>query len=150
MRSRGITIYAQPDRSGEGMIYEREGQRGFYFDDPDRNLMELIERSENEVDHEIRELADTWTAAEVDGDLEILDEILTDEFRGIGPLGFVLDKAAWLHRFAGGLHNKTLSFEGSRSRPRATARRSSSECSANRQRSMTSTAAASTGSASLQ
>ena len=73
--------------------------------------MELIERSESELHHEIRELTDTWTAAEVDGDLQVLDEILTDDFRGIGPLGFVLDKAAWLHRFAGGLHNKTLSIE---------------------------------------
>jgi catechol 2,3-dioxygenase-like lactoylglutathione lyase family enzyme len=112
VRSRDVTIYAEPDRSGEGMVYERNGQRGFYFDDPDRNLMELIEQSENVVDREISELVTLWATAEVDGDVEILDVILTREFRGIGPLGFVLDKAAWLHRFAGGLHNHALSFVG--------------------------------------
>jgi catechol 2,3-dioxygenase-like lactoylglutathione lyase family enzyme len=112
VRARGITIFAEPDRSGEGKTYARVGRRGFYFDDPDRNLMEVIERSESDVDHEISELTDSWAAAETEGDLEILDDILSDDFRGIGPLGFVLDKAAWLKRFAGGLHNKSVSFEG--------------------------------------
>jgi catechol 2,3-dioxygenase-like lactoylglutathione lyase family enzyme len=112
VRAQGITIYAQPDRSREGVVYERKGQRGFYFDDPDRNLMELMEKSENELDHEIRELATRWATAEVDGDVEVLDELLTREFRGIGPLGFVLDKSAWLHRFTDGLHNRSLSFVG--------------------------------------
>jgi catechol 2,3-dioxygenase-like lactoylglutathione lyase family enzyme len=108
--ARGLTIYARPDRSNEGKVYERNGQRGFYFDDPDENLMELIEKHEDQVDREIREVANDWATAEIDGDLGRLDELLVEEFRGIGPLGFVLDKAAWLGRFAGGLHNQALSF----------------------------------------
>jgi hypothetical protein len=108
--ARGLTIYARPDRSGVGEIYERNGQRGFYFDDPDQNLMELIEKRGHDLDREIRKLTRTWAAAEVDADVEALEELLADEFCGNGPLGFVLDKPAWLNRFAGGLHNRTLSF----------------------------------------
>lgn len=103
-----LTIYSQPDRSGEGEVYERDGQRGFSFDDPDQNLTELIERSESKADAEFSELA--GVRAEVDGDVEALDQILSEGLRGTGPLGFVLDKPAWLNRFAGGLHNRTVSF----------------------------------------
>jgi hypothetical protein len=44
--------------------------------------MELIEKSEPEVDREIRELATRWAAAEVDSDVEVLDELLAEEFCG--------------------------------------------------------------------
>jgi catechol 2,3-dioxygenase-like lactoylglutathione lyase family enzyme len=111
VRAQGLTIYAQPDRNGEGKMYQRHGRRGFYFDDPDRNLMELIEKPGGVVVAEVRELATRWAAAEVDSDVGTLDGLLADEFCGIGPLGFVLDKAAWLNRFAGGLRNESLLFD---------------------------------------
>jgi ketosteroid isomerase-like protein len=110
VRAEGLTIYARPDRSGEGEIYRRGRHRGFYFDDLDENLMELIEKPGDVVDREIRELATRWAMAEVDSDIKTLDRLLADEFCGIGPFGFVLDKPAWLDRFAGGLHNEDLKF----------------------------------------
>ncbi|MGH9094141.1 MAG: DUF4440 domain-containing protein, partial [Acidimicrobiales bacterium] len=111
VRARGLAMYARPDRRGESEMYQHDGRRGFYFDDPDGNLMELIERPGSVVDDEIRELATRWAAAEVDGDVEALDGLLTEGFCGIGPLGYVLDKAGWLDRFARGLQHEALAFE---------------------------------------
>lgn len=111
VRAQGLMIWAQPDRSDEGQMYRHEGRRGFYFDDPDHNLMELVEAPAGVFDHEIRQLAARWAAAEVAGDAGALDELLDEGFCGVGPIGFVLDKAAWRNRFAGGLHNAALSFD---------------------------------------
>lgn len=45
---------------------------------------------------------DAWTAAERTGDAAATDRLLTDDFVGVGPLGFELDKSAWLARQTGG------------------------------------------------
>jgi ketosteroid isomerase-like protein len=42
-----------------------------------------------------------WSAAERTRDLGFLDGHLTDDFVGIGPLGFTLPKPAWLARHQG-------------------------------------------------
>lgn len=39
-----------------------------------------------------------WTAAERGGDTSKLGELLANDFTAIGPLGFILPKAAWLAR----------------------------------------------------
>jgi ketosteroid isomerase-like protein len=44
---------------------------------------------------------DHWADAERTADLEFLDAHLTDDFVGVGPLGFSLPKAAWLDRHQG-------------------------------------------------
>jgi len=54
----------------------------------------------------------TWADAERDGDAATTDRLLTDDFIGIGPVGFQLPKAAWLHRLEGGdLHYDALSLD---------------------------------------
>lgn len=50
----------------------------------------------------IRELGERWTRAETTADVTALDALSTDDFTLVGPLGFVLDKAHWLHRYRGG------------------------------------------------
>jgi len=53
-----------------------------------------------------------WTTAEQDGDAKALDELLTDDFRAIGPYGFILPKPAWLARFGpDGLHYDAFSLD---------------------------------------
>jgi ketosteroid isomerase-like protein len=53
-----------------------------------------------------------WTAAERAGDATALDALLTDDFVGVGPLGFTLPKAAWLGRYeGGGLHHDRFDLE---------------------------------------
>ncbi len=54
----------------------------------------------------------TWAAAERAGDATATDRLLTDDFVGIGPVGFQLPKAAWLQRMTGGdLHYDALSLD---------------------------------------
>jgi hypothetical protein len=45
---------------------------------------------------DIDDLLAQWAEAERTGDAGRLDALLTDDFVGIGPVGFVLDKDAWV------------------------------------------------------
>jgi catechol 2,3-dioxygenase-like lactoylglutathione lyase family enzyme len=44
VRAAGVEYYADPHRSQPGEINHHSGGRGFYFDDPDDHLMEVITR----------------------------------------------------------------------------------------------------------
>ena len=48
------------------------------------------------------ELLQAWSRAEGQGDADALEVLLAADFRGDGPLGFVLDKAQWLDRYRRG------------------------------------------------
>jgi ketosteroid isomerase-like protein len=65
---------------------------------------------------EIDEFLTDWMDAERSGDTSSLERLLTDDFLGVGPLGFVLPKDAWLARFAGGLAYKSFELEEIQSR----------------------------------
>ncbi len=52
---------------------------------------------------QITDFLSAWTAAELAGDTEALADLLTDDFYGVGPLGFVLPKPAWLGRHGQGI-----------------------------------------------
>jgi len=58
-----------------------------------------------------------WTEAERQGDIGALDTMLTDDFVGVGPLGFTLSKAAWLARFHQGLRYQSLDLTEVEARP---------------------------------
>jgi len=49
--------------------------------------------------------------AEQNSDRVQLDALLTDDFVGIGPAGFMLPKAAWLDRFGPDLHYDGLDLD---------------------------------------
>jgi ketosteroid isomerase-like protein len=60
---------------------------------------------------------DTWAEAERSGDIAALDRLLTDDFVGVGPLGFMLDKAAWLARYqTGDLRYQTFGLDEMKTR----------------------------------
>jgi ketosteroid isomerase-like protein len=53
-----------------------------------------------------------WVDAERAGDATTTERLLTDDFVGIGPIGFQLPKQAWLLRQTGGdLHYDALSLD---------------------------------------
>jgi len=60
---------------------------------------------------EVLGLLNDWAAAEQDNDAERLDGLLTDDFAGVGPLGFVLDRKQWLERYRKGLENRAFTVE---------------------------------------
>lgn len=58
-----------------------------------------------------------WTMAEQAGDTTILDQQLTADFYGVGPLGFILPRAAWLARHGqGDLAYEAFSLEAGQTR----------------------------------
>jgi ketosteroid isomerase-like protein len=52
-----------------------------------------------------------WTAAELAGETEKLAGLLTDDFYGVGPLGFVLPRPAWLGRHEQGLDYEAFDLD---------------------------------------
>ena len=60
---------------------------------------------------DIAQLLDSWADAERTGDAAALGELLTADFVGIGPVGFVLDKPAWITRFDHGLRYEQLELD---------------------------------------
>jgi len=60
---------------------------------------------------DINDVLSVWTTAEHAGDARTLDTLLADEFVGIGPVGFVLDKAMWVGRFEHGLRYEQLDLD---------------------------------------
>jgi hypothetical protein len=64
------------------------------------------------VEQEVAHLADAWVAAELRGDTAFLESVLTDDFIGIGPLGFMLTKHEWLARHrSGDLRYKAIDLD---------------------------------------
>jgi ketosteroid isomerase-like protein len=62
---------------------------------------------------DIRDVGSTWVDAELAADIEALDALTTDDFRFVGPFGFVLDKQHWLDRYrSGDLTTTTLTWHG--------------------------------------
>jgi ketosteroid isomerase-like protein len=60
----------------------------------------------------IDELITLWCEAEREGDSSALDRLLHDDFRGVGPVGFVLTKERWLDRYRhGDLVNESFTWE---------------------------------------
>ena len=56
----------------------------------------------NTTADQIRDLGSRWLDAELAADADALDILATDDFRLVGPFGFVLDKQQWLDRYRSG------------------------------------------------
>ncbi len=58
--------------------------------------------SQEQTEQEVVQLAGTWAAAELQADTAFLEKYLSDDFVGVGPLGFLLSKQQWLGRHRSG------------------------------------------------
>jgi ketosteroid isomerase-like protein len=54
------------------------------------------------TDERVLALTRTWIDAELRADVNALGSLLHDDFVGVGPLGFMLPKQAWIGRHRGG------------------------------------------------
>ncbi len=70
---------------------------------------------------DVLDLVGRWATAEQGNDAEALDGLLADDFVGVGPLGFVLDRDQWLGRFGNGLENRSFAVEDAQVRDYGTA-----------------------------
>jgi ketosteroid isomerase-like protein len=70
---------------------------------------------------DVLDLVERWAAAEQRNDAEALDGLLSDDFVGVGPLGFVLGRDQWLGRFGNGLENRSFVVEDAQVRDYGTA-----------------------------
>ena len=62
--------------------------------------------------HEIGELLNRFAEAQRLSDLDALSELLTDDFKLVGPLGFVVPKQQWLEQFrTGALQIESLEWD---------------------------------------
>src|SRR5438046_658503 len=65
----------------------------------------------------LKQLSEDWADAELHGDIAFLEQILTDDFVGIGPRGFTLTKEDWLQRHrSGDLRYETLTWDDMKTR----------------------------------
>lgn len=63
-------------------------------------------------EEQIQDLERRLADAERRGDVDALAELAVDDFTLVGPLGFVLDRTAWLDRYrSGDLRTPELSWE---------------------------------------
>jgi ketosteroid isomerase-like protein len=60
---------------------------------------------------QVEEFVREWAAAEQRGDAAFLEGALTDDFVGVGPLDFMLNKEQWVRRFAGGLSYESFALD---------------------------------------
>jgi ketosteroid isomerase-like protein len=62
---------------------------------------------------EIMELGNRWATAEQNGDPNALAGIAHEDFRLVGPFGFVLDKQQWVDRYDanGALHLRSVVWD---------------------------------------
>jgi hypothetical protein len=55
---------------------------------------------------QVLDMIQRWAAAELAGRVEAYEHLLTADFTGIGPVGFVLTAEQWAQRHLGDLHNE--------------------------------------------
>jgi ketosteroid isomerase-like protein len=84
-----------------------------------RDPVDIVNRRRRKLDdrsRQVEEFVEEWADAEERGDGTFLEGALTDDFVGVGPLGFMLTKGQWLGRFSGGLSYASFAIDEAQTR----------------------------------
>ncbi len=57
-------------------------------------------------EREVLDLIQRWAEVELKGDADGYGDLLSADFAGVGPVGFVLDREQWAGRHRGDMHNE--------------------------------------------
>ena len=60
---------------------------------------------------EIMTTGQNWATAESTGDTGALADLVTDDFRVVGPVGFILDRQQYLGRYQGGFSPESVAWD---------------------------------------
>ncbi|MEA5457054.1 nuclear transport factor 2 family protein [Sinomonas sp. JGH33] len=61
---------------------------------------------ETTITEEALDVVRRWAAIELAGDVPAYEPLLAQDFHGVGPVGFVLDRTGWAQRHFGDLSNE--------------------------------------------
>jgi uncharacterized protein (TIGR02246 family) len=59
---------------------------------------------------DVLDLVARWADVELKGDADGYGDLFTEDFSGVGPVGFVLDKQAWAGRHRGDMKNEAFAI----------------------------------------
>jgi uncharacterized protein (TIGR02246 family) len=59
---------------------------------------------------DVLDLVQRWADVELKGDANGYGDLLTEDFSGVGPVGFVLDKQQWANRHLGDMKNEAFAI----------------------------------------
>src|SRR6478672_10747729 len=71
-----------------------------------------MSQTQNIIEPQVKKFIEDWTMAERQNNARALENLLANDYIGVGPRGFMLTKEDWLQRYnSGDLSNEAFNFD---------------------------------------